>query len=54
MHDTSNYPKNYPLHHNMNKKVLRKIKNECGGLSIDEVVAMRSKMYSIKKAVKKI
>jgi len=34
----------------MNKKVLGKMKDECGGEPIEEVVALRPKMYSIKKA----
>ena len=29
------------------------MKDKCGGLAIDEVVAVRSKMYSVKKADKK-
>ena len=53
LYDTSNYPKDYPLYDGKNKKVLGKVKDECGGLAIDEVVAVRSKMYSAKKADKK-
>ena len=53
LYDTSNYPKDHPLFSPANKKVLGKIKDECGGLAIEEVVAVRSKMYSIKKAEKK-
>ena len=29
------------------------MKDECGGLAIEEVVAVRSKMYSLKKSDKK-
>ena len=53
LYDTSNYPKDHPLFSGTNKKVLGKIKDECGGLSIEEVVAVRSKMYSVLKRVKK-
>jgi len=48
--DTSNYPKNHPLYDATNKKVLGKMKDECGGEPIEEVIALRPKMYSIKKA----
>ena len=49
-YDTSNYPKDHPLYDVRNKKVLGKMKDECGGEPIEEVVALRPKMYSIKKA----
>jgi len=50
MYDTSNYPKEHTLYDTTNKKVLGKMKDECGGEPIEEVVALRPKMYSIKKA----
>ena len=50
LHDTSNYPKDDTLYADKNKKVLGKMKEECGGLAIEVVVAVRPKMYSIKKA----
>ena len=53
LYDTSNYPKDHPLYDDRNKKVLGKMKDECGGLVIEEVVAVRSKMYSLKKSDKK-
>ena len=53
LYDTSNYSKEYPLYDDRNKTVLGKMKDECGGLAIEEVVAVRSKMYSIKKSDKK-
>ena len=53
LYDTSNYPKDNPLYDDRNIKVLGKMKDECGGLAIEEVVAVRSKMYSIKKSDKK-
>jgi len=50
LYDTSNYPKDHPLYDARNKKVLGKMKDKCGGEPIEEVIALRSKMYSIKKA----
>ena len=50
LYDTSNYSKDHPLYDARNKKVLGKMKDECGGEPIEEVVALRPKMYSIKKA----
>ena len=46
-YDTSDYPKDHPLHSTVNKKVLGKMKDECAGLPISEYVGLRSKMYSI-------
>ena len=39
----------------MNKKALGKMKDECGGEVINEVVAVRPKMYSVlsKKNIRK-
>ena len=54
LYDTSNYPKDNPLYDGINKKVLGKMKDECEGEAIGEVVAVRPKMYSMKKADKKI
>ena len=31
------------------KKVIGKMKDECGGVIIDEFVGLKSKMYSIRK-----
>jgi len=50
LYDTINYPKDHPLYDDRNKKVLGKMKDECGGEPIEEVVALRPKIYSIKKA----
>ena len=44
LYDTSNYRKDHPLYDDRKKKVLGKMKDECGGLAIEEVVAVRSKM----------
>ena len=46
LYDTSNYPKEHPLYDVRNKKVLGKMKDECGGELIEEVVALKPKMYS--------
>ena len=59
-YDTSDYPKEHPLHSTVNKKVLGKMKDECAGTPILEYVGLRSKMYSImtegesKKGIDKI
>ena len=47
MYDTSNYSKDHPLYDDRNKKVLGKMKDEYGGRVINEVVAVRQKMYSM-------
>ena len=47
LYDTSNYPKDHMLYGDRNKKVLGKMKDECGGDVIKEVVAVRPKMYSV-------
>ena len=54
LYDTSNYPKEHPLYNATNKKVLGKMKDECGGEPIEEVIAVRSKMYSVKLIKKNI
>ena len=46
-YDTSEYPKEHPLHSAVNKKVLGKMKDECKGIPISEYVGLRSKMYSV-------
>lgn len=48
--DTSDYPVDHPLHSNVNKKVIGKMKDETAGVPIEEFVGLRSKMYSIKCA----
>ena len=50
MYDTSNYPKDLPIYDARNKTALGKMKDECAGEPIEEVIAPRPKMYSIKKA----
>ena len=46
-YDTSDFPKDHPLHSQINKKVLGKMKDEFRGALISEAVCLRSKMYSI-------
>ena len=53
LYDISNYSKDHPLYNARNKKVLGKMKDECRGDVIEEVVAVRLKMYSVNKADKK-
>ena len=47
LYDTNNYPKDHLLYNDRNKKVLGKMKDECGGDVIKEVIAVRSKIYSV-------
>ena len=49
MFDTSNYPKNHPsgIETGVNKKLIGKFKDECGGKQIIEFVGLRPKLYSI-------
>ena len=54
MYDTSNYPNVHPIYNETNKKVLGKMKDECGGEVIEEVVAVRPKMYSVEVGKKNI
>ena len=46
--NTSNYVKNHPsgIKTGCNKKVIGKMKDECGGKQITEFVGLRAKMYS--------
>ena len=45
-YDTGNYPKNPPLYSTANKKVLGKMKYECAGTPIAELVSLRPKMLN--------
>ena len=54
MYDTSNYPKDHLLYDNRNKKALGKMKDECGGRVINEVIAVRPKMHSVEVGEKSI
>ena len=47
--DFSNYSKDSKFFDDANKKVIGKMKDEFGGVIINEFVGLKSKMYSIKK-----
>ena len=51
--DFSNYSKDSKFFDNANKKVIGKMKDEFGGVIIDEFIGLKSKMYSIKKLMVK-
>ena len=45
--DSSNYPKDHPLYSTANKARLGCFKDECAGSDINEIIALKPKMYSI-------
>ena len=47
--DFSNYPKDSKFFDETNKKVIGKMKDEFGGVIVEEFVGLKSKMYSTKK-----
>ena len=47
-YDFSDYFKEHPLHSTVNKKVLGKMKDETCGIPIEQIIGLRSKMYSLK------
>ena len=47
--DFSNYSKDSRFYDDTNKKVIGKMKDEYGGVIIDQFIGLKSKMYSIKK-----
>ena len=49
--DFSNYSKHSKFFNDANQKIIGKMKDEYGGVIIDEFVGLKSKMYSIKKVV---
>ena len=49
----SNYPEDSKFFDKTNKKVIGKMKDEFGGVIVDEFVGLKSKMYSIKKLMVK-
>ena len=51
--DCSNYPEDSKFFDKTNKKVIGKMKDEFGGVIVDEFVGLKSKMYSIKKMMVK-
>ena len=48
--DFSNYPKDSKFFDETNKKVIGKMKDEFGGVIVDEFVRLKSKMHSMKKS----
>ena len=49
MFDFSNFPKGSKFFDDTNKKVIGKMKDEFGGVIVEEFVGLKSKMYSMKK-----
>ena len=47
--DFSNYSKDSKFFDESNKKVIGKMKDEYGGVIIDEFIGLKAKMYSMKK-----
>ena len=47
--DFSNYPKDSKFFHETNKKVIGKMEDEFDGVIVEELVGLKSKMYSMKK-----
>ena len=47
--DFSNYSKDSKFFNETDKKVIGKMKDEFGGVTVSEFVGLKSKMYSIKK-----
>ena len=45
--DFSDYPKNLQFYDPMDKQVIDKMKNEIKGTLIDEIVGLKSKIYSL-------
>ena len=53
MFDFSNYSKDSKFFDETNKKAIGKMKDEFGGVIVDEFFGLKSKMYSIKKSMVK-
>ena len=49
MFDFSNYSKDSKLFDDTNKNVIGKMKDEYGGVTIDQFIGLKPKMYSIEK-----
>ena len=49
MFDFSNYSKDSTFFDDTNKKIIGKLKDEYGGVIIDQNIGLKSKMCSIKK-----
>ena len=52
--DFSNYPKDSKFFNETNKKIIGKMKDELGEAIEEELVGLKSKMYSMKKMVKNV
>ena len=52
--DFSNYPKDSKFFNETNKKTIGKMKDELGEAIEEELVGLKSKMYSMKKMVKNV
>ena len=46
--DFSNYSKDSKFYDDGNKRVIAKMKDQMGGIIIDEFIGLKSKMYAIK------
>ena len=53
MFDFSNYPKDTNFFNETNKNVIVKMKDEFGGVIVDEFFGLKSNMYSMKKLMEK-
>ena len=51
--DFSTYSKDSKFFNETNKKMIGKMKDEFGGIIVDEFVGLKSKMYSVKKMMVK-
>ena len=51
--DFNNYPKDLNFFDETNKKVISKMKDEFGGVIVDELVGLKLKIYSLKKMMVK-
>ena len=49
MFDFSNFSKDSKFFYETDKKVIGKMKDDFGGAIVDELVGLKSKMYSMKK-----
>ena len=54
LYDTSDYPKEHPLHSNANKKVLGKMKDECAGTHMAECVCQTENVLYLEGEQKNI
>ena len=45
----SEYPEHFPYFDKLNKKVIGKFRDEVSGIPVNEIIGLRSKMYSYLK-----